>query len=137
MTPSPCPDGHPMTATTTLLWGQLSVQVWSALAHQTHQPRGEEVTGNHQPQAPVPAFFTGVEEDDSPEGVEQDEGHGEERWGKRATQTPSDLTTAFLLLTSVKGHAPGLDSGSNRCCRSTPDTSPRPVVCAGPQPHQM
>lgn len=70
------------------------------------------MTGNHQPQAPVPAFFAGVEEDDSPEGVEQDEGHGEERWGKRATQTPSDLTTAFLLLTSVKSHAPGLDSGS-------------------------
>lgn len=108
VSPSLCPDGRLMTATAALLWGQLLVQVRSAPVDQTHQPRGEEVTGNHQPQAPVAAFFAGVEEDHSPEGVEQDEGHGEERCGKRATQTPSDLATAFLLLAEVKGQTPAL-----------------------------
>lgn len=126
-----------MTAMAPLLWGQLAVQIRLALAHQTHQPRGEEVTGNHQPQAPVAAFFTGVEEDHSPEGVEQDEGHGEECWGKRATQTPSDLVITFFLLTSVKGHKPGLDSSSKRHCHSILASSPCPAAHAGPQPHQM
>ena len=54
------------------------------------------MTADHQPQAPVPAVFTGVEEDHAPEGVEQDEGHGEEGCGKSARRTR--VTTLLLLL---------------------------------------
>lgn len=82
------------------------------------------MTGHHQPQAPVAALFTGIEKNHPPEGVEQDEGHGEERCGERATPTPSGFVATLLLLLAP---APSLTGGDEVVRRVPVDADdPRP-----------